>query len=217
MKTDSELKGDIDKELDFDPEIDATDVATMVYNGTVTLSGFAASFYEKHLAELTVKRVAGVIAVANDLAIRPNLADRRSDPELAREAVRVLKTELPTCWQNVQIMVHDGRVVLQGTVERDFLRERLAAAIRRLRGVLDVRNSIKVQPAIVAGDIKRDIDEAFKRNAIIDAEQIKVQVEGSQIILRGEVRSWAERDQAYRTAASAPGVVKVIDELTIRT
>jgi osmotically-inducible protein OsmY len=217
MKTDDEIKHDVDNELQWNPELDATDIATKASNGAVTLSGYAGNFYEKHVAEVTVKRVAGVVAVANDLAVRPRSVDRVSDPEIAREAVIALKMALPVSWQSVKIMVHEGRIVLEGTVEWDFLRERAAAYIRHLRGVLDVRNSIVVQPSIVASDIKGDIEEAFKRNAIIDAKQVRVHVQGPQVTLTGEVRSWAERDQAYKTAASAPGVVNVVDEITIRT
>ena len=217
MKSDTDLKRDVDSELKWNPELNSTDIATKVSSGTVTLSGFASNFYEKHQAEVTVKRVAGVVAVANDLSVRPKGLDRLSDPEIAREAVVALKMALPVTWQNVQILVHDGRVVLEGTVEWEFLRERAVTAIRRLRGVLDVRNSIKIQPVIVASDIQGDIEEAFKRNAIIDSEQVKVEVQGPQVTLRGEVRSWSERDQAYKTAASAPGVAHVVDELTIRT
>ena len=216
MKTDGELKSDVENELAFNPQIDATDIATTANSGSVTLSGFAADFHEKHLAEMAAKRVAGVIAVANNLAVRPKHGDTRSDPELAREAVLALKIELPACWRMIQILVHDGRVVLEGTVEWDYQRQRVVNVIRRLRGVLDVRNSIIVQPTIIASDIKGEIEAAFKRNAVIDAERVKVLVEGSQITLKGEVGSWAERDQAYKTAVSAPGVVNVVNELTIQ-
>jgi len=217
MKSDDDLKRDVDNELKWNPELNATDIATNATSGAVTLCGFAKNFYEKHLAEVTVKRVCGVVAVANDLAVRPPGVNRLSDPELAREAVVALKTALPVNWQNVKIMVHEGRVVLEGAVEWDFLRERVAAAIRPLRGVLDLRNSITVEPVITACDIQADIEEAFKRNAVIDSDHVEVEVRGPHVTLRGEVRSWSERDQAYKTAASAPGVVNVVDELTIRT
>lgn len=217
MKTDSELKSEVDQALSTNTLIDATDIATTARSGTVTLSGFAATAGEKHLAELTVKQVAGVRAVANDLALRPYEAQRRSDPELAREAVLALKTELPGRWPQIQITVQNGQVFLEGTVEWNYQRERVAAVIRRVRGVLDVCNGIEVQPRITAHDIKSDIEESFKRNAVMDSEHVKVLVDGSQVTLRGEVRSWSERDQAYKIAASAPGVVNVVDELTVRT
>jgi osmotically-inducible protein OsmY len=217
MKSDDDIKCDVDNELDWNPEIDSTDIATKANSGTVTLCGFARNFYEKHQAEVSVKRVAGVVAVANDLAVRPTDPDRLSDPELAREAVIALKMELPASWQHIKIMVHDGRVVLEGTLEWQFMRERAATAVRRLRGVLDVRNSIQVKPVLAAGNVKADIEAAFKRNAVVDADHVAVEVRGPEVTLRGEVRSWAERDQAYQTAWAAPGVMNVIDELTIRT
>jgi osmotically-inducible protein OsmY len=217
MKSDDDIKCDVDNELNWNLEIDSTDIATKTTSGTVTLSGFARDLYEKHQAEVSVKRVAGVVAVANDLAVRPKSSDRLSDPELAREVVTALQMELPVSWQNIQIMVHDGRVVLEGTVEWQFSRERAVTAIRRLRGVLDVRNSIQVKPVLVAGEVKTDIEAAFKRNAVIDANHVAVEVRGAEVTLRGEVRSWAERDQAFQAAWSAPGVVNVVDELIIRT
>jgi len=166
---------------------------------------------------VSVKRVTGVVAVANDLAVRPKHPDQLSDPELAREAVAALKMELPASWQNLKIIVHDGRVVLEGSLEWQFMRERAVTAVRRLRGVVDVRNSIQVKPALVAGNIKADIEAAFKRNAVVDADHVAVEMRGPEVTLRGEVRSWAERDQACQTDWSAPGVMNVIDELTIRT
>jgi osmotically-inducible protein OsmY len=217
MKSDEEIKCDVDNELDWNLEIDSTDIATKATSGTVTLSGFARSFYEKHQAETTVKRVAGVAAIANDLAVRPTGTDALSDPEIAREAVAALKMEFPVSWQNIKAVVHEGRVVLEGTVERQYLRERAESAVRRLRGVLDVRNCIQVKPILVAGDVKADIEAAFKRNAAVDADHVAVEVRGSEVTLRGEVRSWAERDQASQTAWSAPGVINVLDELTVRT
>ncbi len=60
MKSDNDLKRDVDNELKWDPQIDCVDIATNATSGTVTLSGFAANFHEKHHAEVAVKRVAGV-------------------------------------------------------------------------------------------------------------------------------------------------------------
>ena len=73
------------------------------------------------------------------------------------------------------------------------------------------------QPVAGAGDIKHRIEDAFRRIAQVDADRISVDTHGSDVTLRGEVRSWAERDQAQRTAWSAPGVTNVKNELTVRT
>lgn len=216
MRSDTDIRMDIDAELKWSPDIDATDIATKVTNGAVTLSGFARDLHEKHLAELAVKRVVGVAAVANDLQVRPTGDGGVSDPEIARHAVAALKLELPMSWDKIRPMVRNGQVVLEGTVEWNFQRERAERAIRRVHGISEVRNSIKVQPIVVAGNIQQRIKDAFQRNAQVDAEHVNINVSGSEVILSGEVRSWAERDEAKRTAWSAPGVINVVDNLTIR-
>jgi osmotically-inducible protein OsmY len=57
------------------------------------------------------------------------------------------------------------------------------------------------------------IEEAFRRNALIDANRITVEANGGEVILKGRVRSWAERQEAERAAWAAPGVVKVVNQI----
>jgi osmotically-inducible protein OsmY len=215
MRSDTDIKRDVDAELKWAPDVIDTDIATKVTDGAVTLSGYARNLHEKHLAELAVKRVAGVAAVANDLQIRPASPERVSDPEIAREAIAALKLELPITWDQIRPMVRDGRVVLEGTVEWGFQRERAESAVRKVRGVTELRNSVCVQPVVAAGDIRQRIQDAFQRNAQIDADHVTVTVNGPVVILSGQVSSWAERDEAKQTAWSAPGVANVIDNLTV--
>jgi osmotically-inducible protein OsmY len=216
MVSDNDIRRDIEEELKWSPDLDDTDIAVKVNDGVVTLSGFARHYFERHAAEIAARRIKGVAAVANDIELRP-ITDAPSDPEIARAAVAALKLELPLSWENVTPVVHEGRITLQGDVEWHYQRERAESAMRRLMGVISVGNSIRVKPSVAPGNIKHDIERAFKRLAHIDAHQISVDAQGADITLRGEVRSWAEHDQALRTAWSAPGVTNVIDELTIRT
>ena len=51
MKSDSEIKRDVEAELQSDPIIDATDIAVAVKSGVVTLTGFVRSYSEKLDAE----------------------------------------------------------------------------------------------------------------------------------------------------------------------
>ncbi len=216
MKPDSVIKQDVDAELRWNPELDETDIATKVQDGIVTLSGFARDYHEKHQAEVTAKRVAGVTAVVNDLQVRPPAGGRPTDPEIARAALAALKAELPLSWEGIKLAVHEARIFLEGTVEWQFQRQRAECAMRRVPGVASVRNSVRVVPCVGATDIKRKIEDAFRRNAEIDARQITVEARGAEVTLRGEVRSWAERDQAQQSAWSAPGVSNVINELQVR-
>jgi osmotically-inducible protein OsmY len=216
MRLDNIVKHDVDAELECNPEIDSTDIATKVTDGAVTLYGFARDLHEKHLAELSVKRIIGVAAVANDLAIRPDPAKETSDPDIAREALRALKTELPHAWEKIRPMVRRGQVVLEGVVNWQFQRARAEDALRRVPGILALRNCISIQPAILDGDITSAIQAAFERSAVVDSDHVFVEVAGSEVTLKGVVRSWVERGEANEAAWSAPGVTDVIDHLTIR-
>lgn len=216
MKSDEDIKRDVEAELRWSPEVDDTDIAVKVNGGEVTLSGFARSYFEKYEAERATRRVKGVAAVANDVEVRA-AAGVPTDPEIARAALTALKLELPYTWEKIKPVVQHARVSLEGTVEWHYQRERAESAIRHLNGVISVRNSIRIQPSVAPDNIKHRIEDAFRRIAQVDADRISVDADGSDVTLRGEVRSWAERDQAQQTAWSAPGVSNVKNELTVRT
>jgi osmotically-inducible protein OsmY len=215
MKTDTEIKRDVEAELRWDPEIDDTDVAVKTTNAIVTLTGFVHSYAEKYHAANTAKRVAGVTALANDIEVRLSPGEGIPDPQLARDAVAALKAELPMSWEKIQPTVQDGRVSLEGTVEWHYQRDRAERAMHRLRGVISVRNSIRIKPVASPTGLKEKIAAAFRRNAEIDANAISIQTREGEITLRGTVRSWAEREQAFSTAWSAPGVSHVTNEITV--
>ncbi|PTR16173.1 osmotically-inducible protein OsmY [Nitrosospira sp. Nsp2] len=215
MRSDSEIKQDVEWELKWDREIDATDIAVAVKDGVVTLSGFVRSYLYKPQAEVDAKRVPGVRAVANDIQVRLPTSSMRPDPEIARDAVAALQREVPGSADRIKVIVKDGWVTLEGTAEWDWERKKAEHAIRQLRGVTRVTTLISLQPKAEPSDIKRKIEDAFRRNAEVDAKNIIVISNGSEITLRGTVRSWAERNEAERVAWLAPGVTRVINEITI--
>ena len=215
MRSDSDIRRDVEGELRWDPDIDATDIAVTVNNGVVTLAGFVRSFMQKYQAEADAKRVAGVVAVANDIEIRLPGVDERPDPEIARDAIQRIKSELPFARDEIRVVVKSGWVTLEGEVEWNYQRGRAEAAVRRVRGLKGVTNSIEVKPHVAPSEIRRKIEDALRRAAEIDAGRITVETVGSEVILRGTVRSWAERQEAERAAWWAPGVSKVDNRIII--
>ncbi|HEX9383330.1 MAG TPA: BON domain-containing protein [Gemmatimonadaceae bacterium] len=198
-----------------DPDIDATDIAVAVKDGSVTLTGFVRSFRQRRRAEQDVKRLAGVVGIANNIEVRLSIIHRRPDSEIARDAVEAIKRDLPLSWEKIKAIVEDGWITLEGEVEWHYQRERAEEAVQGLRGIRGVTNKIEVRPRVPPMEIKRRIEQALRRSAELDASRISVEASGSEIILRGGVRSWAEREEADRAAWSAPGVTKVDNRIKI--
>jgi osmotically-inducible protein OsmY len=215
MRTDSDIKREVEDELRWDPGVDATNFAVAVKDGVVTLTGFVTSYAQKFAAERAVKRVAGVFGVANDIEVRLPGVDERPDPDIARDVAAELKIWLPNSWQNIKVVVKNGWVTLEGEVEWNYQREYAERAVRWIKGVKGVSNLIRLKPKETPSpaEIKEKIEEAFRRSALIDANRITVEANGGEVILKGRVRSWAERQEAERAAWAAPGVVKVVNQI----
>ena len=69
MKTDSEIRGDVEAELEWDPRLDNRGILVAVKHGVVTLGGHVPAYADKWGAEKATKNVAGVRAVANEIDV----------------------------------------------------------------------------------------------------------------------------------------------------
>jgi osmotically-inducible protein OsmY len=216
MRLDGELQQDVLDELRDDPGVDASQIGVTADNGVVTLSGFVCSGGEKHAAEEAAKRVYGTRAVANEVVVRLPFGAARTDADVARAALDVLRWDTFVPADRVTVTVDQGRVTLDGTVDTPHQKDQAEAVVRRLKGVADVDNRVRVTPNVRGGDVKHRITEAFRRNAELEARRISVKVyDGGKVTLEGCVNDWSEVREARRAAAAVPGVAEVESRLTV--
>lgn len=213
--TDIDLRSAVQKELDWEPSIDAGEIGVTANHGVVTLSGHIESYPQKHRAEEVAIHVRGVQAVVSDLEVRLPGASVRTDEEIARAAANAIawNTLLPK--GEIKVRVEKSRVTLEGTVDWQYQRASAADGVRYLTGVRDVNNHIVVNPRVRREVVKDEIEAALLRNAEVDAHGIRVETRGDHVILWGNVRSWAEREEAERAAWASPGVCHVDNNLTV--
>jgi osmotically-inducible protein OsmY len=214
MKSDSEIKRDVEYELRWDADIDASDIGVAVNDKVVMLAGLVRSYGQKLAAERDAKRISGVLGVANDIEVKL-LDDGQTDPEIARDAVAALKAQVPYSTGSIKVIVKNGCIDLEGETEWNYQRRRAEDAVRRIRGVKSVNNLILIHPKVSPQDIRSKIEEALKRNAQLDASHITIDADGNEVILKGQVHAWVEREEAERAAWLAPGVASVLNEITI--
>jgi len=216
MNTDTDLRQDIIDELVWEPSIDAAAIGVAVEDGVVTLSGHVPSYAEKWAAEHVAKRVAGVRAVADDIMVRLPGMSVRSDSDIARAALNALEWDVWVPEARVTVTVSDGWITLEGTVDTQHQRLAAQRAVRALTGVKGVTNLITVTPTVQPADVTTKITGAFQRSAVLDARQIQVETHGAKVVLRGNVRTWAERTTAERAAWAAPGVAEVDNQIAVQ-
>ncbi|MFI4889820.1 MAG: BON domain-containing protein [Steroidobacterales bacterium] len=216
MKTDTEIRRDVQTELEWDPSLDESKVGVIVHNGVVTLTGEVVQFADRWNAEEITKRVAGVVAIANEIQVRVPIAGARSDTDIAEAAANALRWHVATAHTQIKPVVKDGWVTLSGETNWGFQRNAAEAAMRHLLGVKGVTNNIKVKSLVQATDVKRKIEDAFRRHALLDANDIEVKVDGGTVTLQGHVHSWQEREDAARASWAAPGVANVENRLSVQ-
>ena len=215
MKTDSQIQKDVMAQLNWEPILNASEIGVAVKDGIVTLSGVVDTYTKKIAAEKAAKKVSGVKAVAVDIQVGVSPIFKRTDSEIAETVFNALRLHTAVQEDRIKIKVENGFVTLEGEVEWGYQRNAAATAIENLPGVKDVLNFITVRPLVAVNDLERKISDAFQRSATIDAENVTVEVRGSKAILKGTVRSVAEKEDAVDAVWSSPGVTTIENRLLV--
>jgi osmotically-inducible protein OsmY len=214
MYDDRDLQRAVIDELGWEPGVKASDIGVSVKDRVVTLTGQVDSYPEKWAAEHATKRLTGVRAVADEIDVRLPGAYERSDADIARAAENILDWNINVPNNQVRLTVDKGWITLEGTVDWHYQRLAAEKTVLHLTGVRGISNQIvlvKTTPA----EFKSKIVAAFERNAKIDGKGIKIEVNDNKVILNGNVRSWAEREEAERVAWAAPGGCEVENHILV--
>jgi osmotically-inducible protein OsmY len=217
MKTDSQLKTDVTRELAWDTRIDDTSIGVSAHHGVVTLTGSVSSWAEKHAAEEAAYRVAGVRDLANDIEIKTAWSATLTDTDVAEAVRRALVWSRFVPHEQIRSTVaNDGMVTLVGTVRTLAERDEAERAIRCVDGVRGVVNQIAIAPPQIAEHaLHATITQALARRAEREAQRVDVSIAGDTVVLTGNVGSWIERRAVVGAARGTPGVRHVDDRLRI--
>ena len=217
MKTNVHLQQDVIDELQYEPSVEAAGIGVTAKDGIITLTGTVQSYAEKWSATQATERVSGVKAVVDEIKVKLSYTHERGDKDIAQAALRALEWDVQVPHTKIMVKVEQGRVTLEGDVDYKYQQTAAVNAVRNLTGVTSVTDLIHVKPTANASEVKKKIENALKRAAEVDAQQIVVAVVDDKVSLYGTVRSWAERSEAERAAWSAPGVRLVEDDLRVAT
>ena len=222
-KTDSELQNDVLSELSYEPIVTVTEIGALVKDGTVTLNVYTTSYIEKWAAVNAVKRINGVKAIIDEIEV--NIPDEyyRTDADIAAAVVNGIDWSTTIPFETLEVIVDEGWVSLVGEVEWWYQQNAAVNLVQQMLGVKGVSNQISVKPKAMKMAIRQsqryaieqDIKLALKRSAIVDVDRIQVESENNKVVLRGDVRSFAARDEAERIAWSEPGVSSVDNHLGV--
>lgn len=104
MVANGKLYTAIMEKFNFEPRLDASNITVAIQGNhdIVLLAGKVKSFPEKLIAETIVKDIQMVKAVVNEITVDISMQHKRSDPEIATDAINALKANVwvPLCRKN---------------------------------------------------------------------------------------------------------------------
>jgi osmotically-inducible protein OsmY len=227
-RLDSEIKAELEKALEWDALVDHVLIDAEVKDGKVMLSGIVGSAAEKNRAYWDAY-VAGVKSVdtsglqverwARDRDLRENKYVKKSEKEI-EDAIQdaLLYDPRISSFKITPEVADDGiTVILRGTVDNLKAKRAAAQDARNTVGVRQVKNRIKVRPALLLSDekVEERVRSALRRDPSVESYEITVVVIKGVAKLYGTVDSYFEKAQADDVASRVSGVILVDNNLVV--
>jgi osmotically-inducible protein OsmY len=206
--TDKAIGDKVQDELEADPGVQATRVNIVVNRGVVTLTGEVDNLLARERAAAVAETVKGVRAVVNTMKVVPPFLLR--DWEIKEIVEDALLEDPATDSYEVRVTVSGNVVTLTGTVD-SWQEKHLAEKVSKgVKGVTEVNNQLAVRYDETRPDIeiKADVEQILKWDALVDHEMIRVEVKEASVKLSGTVGSAAEKSRAV-LGAHVTGVKSV--------
>ena len=227
-RSDMEIRDDIKEALLDNPATESYEVTVNVQDNGVTLEGSVASWQERELAGKVARGVSGVREVNNDITV--TYKTNRTDQEVKEDVQAALNQDVLVDDALINITANNGEVVLTGTVgsaaeKSEAIRDAWVAGVTSVDvGGLDVErwardSELRADKYRTRSD--SEIKEAVTNALIADPEvfsfNIRPEVEGGVVTLRGKVTSLKARRSATEVVRELVGVVSVNNRLKVRT
>lgn len=144
---------------------------------------------------------------------------KKTDTQIHHDVIEELKWDSRVDETEVGVQVAAGVVTLTGTVTSWAKRVAAQEAARRVIGVLDVANDLKVKAAggfsRTDTEIAQAVRQALEWDVFVPNEKITSTVTDGWVTLEGPVERSTQREAAERAVRNLMGVKMVVNKITV--
>ncbi len=225
-RSDQDILEEIKERLEDNVWINDKTIIFTVENGVVKLNGVVGSAAEKRRV-VHAAAIAGVRKIDDQLlfvkswaqgtSVRRYEVGDRSDESIQDSLKLAYQYDPRVSVFNFEVEVTNGIVTLTGTVNNLKAKKAAEETAKLTRGVLWVKNFLKVRPKITVEDnqLRRRVELTLHDDSFINPFHIKVDVVTGRVILHGSVDSQFLKNHVEDVVSRVKGVVDVKNNLII--